>query len=223
MYCNSCGSLLENNSNFCSECGKPINLINNKKNEKIEKASVIIGTISIILVFIFQILTMPLSLVGIILGFKSLSKNNKKTGLILNCISFVLAIPIFFLYFYILNPANNIIGTWNCKPFNNGYFEDMEYVLTLKLNRDNTFYWNVFGEEDTNYFKGNYEYKKLNKRVGNAEYYLIILNGTELSTDGIKTYDDRKSEYEIAVDVVTKKEALLMNAYSYNMYVCFKN
>lgn len=189
--------------------------------------ALVIGIISLILVFIFQIFTMPLSFAGIIFGILSVKNNKKhKAGLILNIISFVIAIPILLLYYSILNsgPANPTVGTWDCKAFNNGDNEHLDYVITMKLNNDDEFKWNKYNDEKNNYVIGTYEFVDLHKtnNNGSANYYSLKLTGEEFVSDGVVQTEPYKSEYEMGI-INGTDEAILMNVYSYNMYYCHRN
>lgn len=237
MYCSKCNNEIKFGEKFCSRCESEISdnglnpqNINNNCNNKSKSnwkniTSLVIGIISLITVFIFQIFTMPFSLIGIVFGVLSFKNNKKhKAGLILNIISFVIAIPIFMLYSNILEsmPSNPLIGTWNCKNFD-GSGEGDSYVVTVKLNNDNNFLWEKYGETANNYVIGTYEFTDLHKtnNSGNGHYYSVILNGDEYVNDGILQNEVYKSTYEVAVD--EEGTALFMNVTTYNMYACYRS
>ena len=209
-----------------------INTLNNNINENKSSTwknttSLVIGIISLVLVFIFQIFTMPLSFTGIIFGILSVKNNKKhKIGLILSIISFVIAIPIFFLYDSILNtqPLNPTVGTWDCKAFNNGDNEHLDYVITMKLNNNDEFKWNKYNDEENNYIIGTYEFEDLHKtnNNGSANYYSLKLTGEEFVNEGVLQTEAYKSEYEMGI-INGKDEAILMNVYSYNLYYCYRS
>jgi len=119
MYCSRCGNFVNEPSKFCSRCGSPLNneyfdnsnVKANKTQSKMVSASIAIGVLSLTLVFIFQVFTIPLSVIGIILGVIGFTKTKAKTGLILNSVSFFLAVPLLLIYVFIFNPANDVIGT----------------------------------------------------------------------------------------------------------------
>lgn len=199
----------------------------------LKTASKVIGIVSIISVFIIQIFSMPISLVGLILGI-IYSKKNKKvcSGLILNAIAFVIAIPILLIYGKLFGldqkPVDNVIGTWNCKAFNNGYYEDLDYVVTFKVNKDNQFLWSKYNDEQNNYVYGNYEFKDLEKKNNNGtfSYYSLTLNGEEYINNGQLQTEEYKSKYEMGVsknrdENDNEPDAILMNETTYNMYACF--
>ncbi len=106
MFCQNCGSILKDGANFCGHCGKEIirnNYVSNVSNVQISNptdgkatASLIIGILSVIFSFIFNILALPLPIIGLILGINSKGKGGSKTaGIVLNLISFVIIIVMF--------------------------------------------------------------------------------------------------------------------------------
>ena len=229
MYCSRCGNYVNKPSKFCSRCGSLLsneysNNSNIKVKSQVSSASVAVGALSLTLVFIFQVFTIPLSVIGIILGVIGFTKTKSKTGLILNSVSFFLAVPLLLIYVFVFNPANDVIGTWNCKNFNNGYYEELDYVVTFKLNRDNSFSWSKYSDEENNHVYGDYELEKLNKTngAGTAQYYSIILNGDEFVEDGNFQDEKYRSEYEMGLNKENNSEAVLMNVYSYRIYACFR-
>ncbi|NLD79131.1 MAG: zinc-ribbon domain-containing protein [Mollicutes bacterium] len=202
-----------------------VDVNNTKKSNWKKTTSLVIGIISLVLVFIFQIFTIPLSIVGLVFGIISVKENKKnKVGLILNIISLGLAIPILLLYLNLLGMGSNpTIGTWDCKAFNNGY-EDLEYIITMKLEKNNKFKWNKYNDEKNNYVIGEYEFIDLHKtnNNGTASYYSIILTGDEFVDNGILQTEPYKSEYEMGI-IKNSDEAILMNVQTHNMYYCHRN
>ena len=201
--------------------------VSNNKNSKWKNTtSLVIGIISLVLVFIFQIFTIPLSIIGLVFGIMSVKENKKnKVGLILNIISLGLAIPILLLYSNLLGIGSNpTVGTWDCKAFNNGYNEDLEYIITMKLEKNNKFKWNKYNDEKNNYVIGEYEFVDLHKtnNNGTASYYSIILTGDEFVNNGVLQTEPYKSEYEMGI-IKNSDEAILMNVQTYNMYYCHRN
>lgn len=250
-FCANCGAKVENETSFVVENNiiennvnqnpevkqnfesqpqtNGINLVdvnNTKKSNWKKTTSLVIGIISLVLVFIFQIFTIPLSIVGLVFGIISVKENKKnKVGLILNIISLGLAIPILLLYSNLLGMGSNpTIGTWDCKAFNNGYNEDLEYIITMKLEKNNKFKWNKYNDEKNNYVIGEYEFIDLHKtnNNGTASYYSIILTGDEFVNNGILQTEPYKSEYEMGI-IKNSDEAILMNVQTYNMYYCHRN
>ena len=246
MYCKNCGKTLSQEENFCTNCGAKVeneinsitesNIIQNqfdinnqyvdnnvKKSNWKSTASLIIGIISLLLVFIFLIFTIPLSIIGIVFGIMGIKEN--KAGLVLNIISLVLPIPLFLVYTSLLGIGSNpALGTWDCKAFNNGYNDDLEYIVTMKLEENNKFIWSKYNDGKNNYVSGNYEFVDLYKTNpgGTANYYSITLIGDEYVNDGILQTEPYKSEYEMGI-IKDADEAVLMNTKTYNIYYCHRN
>lgn len=199
---------------------------NKKDNNWKNTVSFVIGIVSLVLVFLFQILTMPLSIVGLVFGILAIRENKKhKIGLILNIISLILAIPMFMLYSNIFEstPINQAVGTWDCKKFD-GAGAGSDYVVTMQLNNDNEFIWNKYNDAQNNYVIGTYEFEDLHKTNygNNANYYQITLNGEEFVNDGELQSEVYKSKYEMGI-LKNTDEAILMNVNSYNMYYCYRS
>jgi len=242
MYCKNCGNNLNQGEKFCTNCGTRIDNIQNQQgsinniNTQIKSSwkntvALVIGIISLVLVFIFQIFTIPLSIVGIVFGILSL-KNNKKhfVGLILNIASLVLAVPILIFYSFVFDiplynqNVNPAVGIWNCKSFNNGNFEELDYIISMELDNDYRFKWSKYNDGSNNYVVGNYEFKDLNKtnNAQTADYYSIKLIGDKYVSDGVIQTEKYSSEYEIGI-LRDSNEAIMINPYTYNMYYCYRN
>lgn len=219
-----------NNVSYQENYAQNQNLNNNqiRKNSSWQNTiSIVIGIVTLASVFIFQIFTMPLSIIGIVFGVLSFKNNKKhKIGLILNIISFAIAIPIFMLYSSIFEsrPINPTIGTWDCKSFNNGDNENLDYIITMKLNNENKFMWNKYNDAKNNHVIGTYEFTDLHKtnNNGSASYYSIKLIGEEYVNDGVLQTESYISEYEMGIAKNTD-EAVLMNIYTYNIYYCYRS
>lgn len=239
MQCRNCGKVLNQGEKFCNNCGEKVenetsfafendsnqinsNINNIAKSDNKRDISKIIGIISLVLVFIFQIFTIPLSIVGLVFGIKSFKQDrNNKTGMILNIISLGLVIPIFILYSKIF--ANPVVGTWNCKKFTNGSYENAEYLVTFELEKSNKFRWSKYSDGKNNYVIGKYEYADLHKTNDDrtANYYSITLKGDEFVNNGVLQTEPYNAKYEMGI-IKNKNEAILMNTQTYNMYYCYK-
>lgn len=104
MYCTNCGNKLNNNDNFCNNCGEKRvelenvnvnnNNVNNNNSNGMKIASIILGSISIVgsLMFIFAPFCFILSIIGLILGICALKKGKNVSGILLSSIGFVLSI-----------------------------------------------------------------------------------------------------------------------------------
>ena len=119
---------------------------------------------------------------------------------------------------------NYVAGKYNCKSFD-GSGEKDEFIVRFELNDDNTFMWGKYNETDKNYVKGRYTFSDLNKTNGDRSYayYNVKLDGDEYYNEGIKQDEDYNSEYEFGITAVaTKKQGILMNTKTYNMYYCYE-
>ena len=244
MYCKNCGNELKENEAFCGMCGTKVAIddtsdisqnsnlninnqnFNRKNNKRKNNISFVIGIVSLILVFIFQIFTIPLSVIGIVLGILALKENKKnKIGLILNIISLILAIPLFIFYSNILESTtvDQAVGTWDCKKFD-GAGVGSDYVVTMQLNNDNEFIWNKYNDAKNNHVIGTYEFVDLHKTNNdkNINYYQLTLNGEEFVNNGELQNEIYKSKYEMGIFKDTN-EAFMMNVNTYNMYYCYKS
>ena len=122
MYCSNCGAKFNEEENYCANCGKlinehkPITIGNN--NEGARSASIVLGILSLvgIFIFIFAPISLILSIIGLILAIKS-SKTYKNTaGIVINAISLflsciitaIIALIIMFSYNIIKNDFGNI-------------------------------------------------------------------------------------------------------------------
>lgn len=216
-----------NQSNYYSNQNLNNNQNFDKKNKNWkDNASFVIGVVSLIAVFIFQIFTIPLSIVGLVFGILAIKENKKyKVGLILNIMSLILAVPVFMLYSSILklSPANQVIGTWDCKNFS-GTDVSSDYIVTIQLNKDKKFMWNKYNDAKNNHVIGTYEFEYLHKTnySDNVFYYQITLNGTEFVYNGEVQSDDYIAKYEMGLSINTT-EAIMINTNSYNMYYCYKS
>ena len=233
MQCKKCDNKIEKGEEFCKSCEPITEQMAIKHNDLVSSESNLgntskkIGIVCLSLVLIFQILIIPVAIVGLVLGLKAKKETGlKNKGILFNTISLVVAIPIFIIYFnFLFNPINPIVGTWNCKSYGNSK-ESSNYVVTLKLNRNNTFVWNKYGDEKNNYIKGKFEYKYVNKENNSNGYfyYSITLNSEEFVEDGKLQTNKYKSQYEMGVGTALSKTrgmAVLINVSSYNMYYCY--
>ena len=266
MYCPKCGNQNEENVKFCSKCGASLTEEKKevKNKEGLGKASLVIGIISLILSFtciilIPIIISLPLSILGLVLGIVNVAKKGKKfAGIILN----VLAIINSFILGFIVAPIilslgifagvaseaskegsdtnkflnqlyneldrstsdNYVAGNYNCKSFD-GSGEKGDYIVRFELNENNTFMWGKYNDTSRNYVRGTYTFEDLKKKNGSGEYsyYNIKLTGSEYYNDGVKQDEPYGSEYEFGITAVdTKKQGILMNVKTYNMYYCYE-
>ena len=249
MYCNNCGTENEKETKFCVKCGKELG----KKSEGLGIASMILGIISIVLSFIITVVTLPLSITGLILGIVNKAKGGKKiSGIVLNAISIFLSIVLIFVYLFIgigifsavisdpevrkelenlerdidrYSSTNYVEGEYNCKSFD-GNGATGSYIVRFELDDDMTFMWGKYGDTYKNYVKGTYTFKDLDKKnaAGNYSYYNIKLDGDVFYKDGVKQTEPYASEYEFGITKDNgKKQGIIMNTKTYNMYYCYED
>ena len=209
MYCTNCGTKVEQNDKYCSCCGNEINQ-NNNSNHKPPKSketniSLILGIIACCLFFI-PIISIPLAIIAIVLGITNRNKQ-KITGPILGIISIILTIGMYTLMILLIK---NIFNE-ELKPFIENTFEQLiEEKLEINGNtfiaddnsiiefsNDGSYHWQTNRED--NYNKGTYtvytgllgyNYASSNLEKFNSyeydirDFYLIIMNPTEIMVDG---------------------------------------
>lgn len=149
-------------------------------------------------------------------------KTNNKLKKILSGL-IILSIIIIILILLFSKPNNSVVGIWDCKPFNSGQNQDLEFIITMELHNDNKFKWNKYNDANDNYVIGKYEFEDLHKtNHGNtAKYYSIKLMGEEYVSEGILQDEEYESKYEMGI-LNDSNEAILMNIHTYNMYYCFR-
>ena len=262
MFCPKCGKQNEENVKYCSKCGASLTeekkeIKNQKGNEGLGVASLVIGIISILFALTLNIWTIFIPVIGLILGIVNKATGHKKfSGIVLNIISIVLSIIMFFVWTIILGVAigktaeeaskegsdtnkffnqlyneidrstsdNYVAGKYNCKSFD-GTGEKGDYIVRFELNDNNTFMWGKYNDTARNYVRGTYTFEDLKKKNASGEYayYNIKLTGSEYYNEGVKQTEVYASEYEFGITAVgTKKQGILMNTKTYNMYYCYE-
>jgi hypothetical protein len=86
--------------------------------------------------------------------------------------------------------------------------------------------WGKYGDTYNNYVKGTYTFKDLDKKnaAGNYSYYNIKLDGDVFYKDGVKQTEPYASEYEFGITKDNgKKQGIIMNTKTYNMYYCYED
>ena len=237
MKCVNCGSDNPNNSSFCTNCG--VTLSNPNKNNN-TSVGFILGIISIVSLFIFPIITIPLSIIGFILSITNKEQSNRTAGIVLNTVSFLIClvfvlfvfsalnlvfhgfrdfdINTLFRYLNITDINEEMIGTWDCTSFGNRGND--EYILTYELYKDGTFKWYKYDDEINNHVYGKYDMSEVEKDETTLtnRFVKLHLKSTEFIENN-KDSGPYESTYEVAIDT-DKKEQVLINEKTYNMYFC---
>lgn len=260
MFCKKCGSTLPEGTIYCSNCGEKIepiennnssvninnnqvnnntfNSLNSANSNKPDKASVVIGIISIVLSFVFSVLVIPLAIIGLVIGI--VKKPSNIAGIVLNAIAIV--IPIFILATVInssefqealdkfrngiteTTSSNAVSGKYNCTGVDD---HKDEYLITLHLNNDNTFLYGPYGKLDNNYAKGTYTFEDENKTnaSGQYKYYMVTFTGSkdDFIIDGKPSEKDFTAKMEFGItNSKLKKEGVVLFVSSYNTYYCYE-
>ena len=241
MYCSKCGKKLE--KGVCPNCKNSVEI---KRDESLGIVSLVIGIISLMLSILINILVLPLAVMGLILGIINRVTTGKRiSGIVLNAISIVLSFVIFVGIIFLVATSdktydflnklynelkystenNYVSGNYSCKNFD-GSSDMGEYIVTMKLNKDGSFLWAKYGDEENNYVKGNYTFKDLEKtnNSGDYKYFDVDLDGEEFVSEGTVQGEEYKSSYEFGITGKnTKKEGIIMNKATYNMYYCYED
>ena len=108
MICRICGKEISENSNFCDNCGNPINPaaqppIPEQKFINYEKRAITLGIIGIVISFIFSIVGCIVSGFGIYYGSKEYKFTGKTSGLILSIIGMICSVIATLIGFWLLD------------------------------------------------------------------------------------------------------------------------
>ena len=205
MYCPKCGEKNEEGVKYCCKCGALLNEKEKNKKESLGTASLVIGIISLILsftciVFIPLFITIPLSIIGLVLGIVNKAKKGKKiSGIILNILAFIISIICFIISIVLIgafiDETSDNIDTDKFKNSLNQFYNELEretsnnyvegkydcksfdgsgekedYIVHFELDDDMTFLWGKYNDTDNNYVKGTYTFKDLEKTNGDRSY-----------------------------------------------------
>ena len=224
-----------------------------KKGGGLALISIIIGLVSFVLYMVLCVLivtvktpmlalitisiTLILTIAGAILGIVSKPNDTKKVvGIIINIISFVIAICMFFLVILKVDMfnklysvssvknVNDVSGYYNCTSVNS---QNKEYLITLDLNADNTFLYGPYGGLENNYAKGTYTYidEEKTDNSGRYKYYKLHLTApaSNFVIDGVPSASDFNSNMEFGLTTVDgKREGVIMFIHNYKMFYCYE-
>ena len=192
-FCSKCGAENNEGVKFCSKCGNSLtNEIKEegKKKEKMATASMVIGIIALVLsvtcvVFVPIFLSIPLAIVGLVLGIVNLCKKGKRfSGIILNSASILISIIMAFVVFPILIAAVGI-GAFTEEAGKDG--SDINKAL-------NKFYNELERETSDNYIAGKYNCKSFSGS-GESSNYIVRLELNRNNTFLWGKYGDTKNNY----------------------------
>ena len=219
MYCKNCGNKLNVGDKYCNGCGNDIKENNNVnrtfKETSSPNISLIFGIIACCLFFV-PFISIPLAIVAIITGITN-RKNQKSTGTVLGIISITLTIGMYILIFSFFKLIIKDMKPLIENSFEELIKEEIEISVNTFIASDNSiiefsnngnYYW--YTNKENNYNKGNYTlYKNLEaynyakSNLNNFNYYnydiddfyLIIMNPTEIMVDGIIVNDTNTVYY----------------------------
>lgn len=250
-FCSYCGNNIDNglntqsvdlNNNQSNNLYVQKNNVNSSNSEdKFGLISLIIGIISLVIVLSWESFGFILGIVGLILGIISKNKDKKKKiGIILNIVALILGIGTitfpknneFFSQLHneldYSTSSNYVAGTWNCSKFDGTSSVGEAYTVTMKLNKDNSFVFGEYGDLSNNHAGGTYTFedeKDKNESTNNGyKYFIINMSGdsNDYLIDGVSQNRAFDAKFEIGITSVdSKKQAILMNYYTYQMYSCY--
>ena len=163
MYCPKCGTKNDENVKFCSKCGASLTEekkeVKKKESEGLGIASIVIGIVSIIFALIFNIWTIFIPIIGLILGIVNKALRHKKfAGIVLNAIAIVLSVIMFFVWTVILGIA---IGETAKEASRDG--SDLNKTL-------NQIYNEIDRSTSDNYVAGKYNCKSFDGAGAKGDY-----------------------------------------------------
>lgn len=247
-FCGSCGSPVEEISDAVETIqstdvnNQNVYSASNEKKDSLAMISLILGIVAVILVFLSMPIGIFVAVVGLILALITKIRGKVRGfGIGLN-IAVIFISAVAFIFNVVLSPEtlnqlyneldystsdNYITGTWNCSKFD-GSGADKDYSVTMKLNSDKSFVFGQYGDLSNNHAGGTYTFedeKTKNENTSNGyKYFLIDMTGNsdDYIVDGVKQDRSFNAKFEIGITSVnTKKEAILMNYYTYQMYYCY--
>lgn len=131
MYCNNCGTKINNDNKFCTNCGINLKPIKAKEDSTLKIASIILGGIGIFanLTIIFSLIGFVISLIGLILGIIATKKEKNIIGIVLNSVAIFLSITMVSIFILILRFAFETPEEFVEETIPNQYYEKFDDVL----------------------------------------------------------------------------------------------
>lgn len=127
-----------------------------------------------------------------------------------------------------VNVKNVVAGTWNCVNGAIGTNDPTKFYTTIKLNKDMTFEYGLYGSLMNNHFSGTYTYEDEHKKnnSGDFSYYMVSFDTEEVYVDGEeKDIETTGGLSDMEIGITTGedgKEAITMFTSSNNMYYCYE-
>lgn len=218
----------QSNNNLIKDYG-----LNTTNKETLGTVSLILGIISLVLAYPLNILILPLAITGLILGIINKRKKGKKiAGIVLNVISLFIIVIMIIISVFVLKSggfnfsslSNPVTGEYYCTGVDSN---TDKYLITLHLNKDNTFLYGPYGDLKNNYAIGTYIYEDEHKTNGNREYkyYMVTMEGPkeDFIINGSSSENDFNSKMEFGITSKNgKKQGVIMFVNTYNMYYCYE-
>ena len=197
MRCEKCGYENLETNNYCISCGEPLNKIK----EEVVTPEVVSSNKkkSKAPIVIICIVGGVLLLVVLILFILSYFKGDKFVVGEYRCISY---------------PSS--LGDYNSNELMENFYSDD--AIIYKFNADGTFTTNM-GTDGL--VKGTYEIKEKSKKTLGEER-IILMTSNYRKLDGVEYTDPYTTEFSLVRDNTNRKEYVMMNVVTYNMYACLK-
>jgi len=233
MKCQYCGSMMNNDDIYCSNCGNNLTIGNNFNNHNqyqypnpninqnnlgqggynyppMQPKKTSTATILLSIFGFFWFIVIGFIVLCVIIGILAYD-NTKNTTL-------GHPEPIDIEDFEFKKTIDDIIGTWHCSDS----FASTEYISTARFENDMTFAWSKFDDEKNNHIYGEFKFEDLHKKDSNEvyNYYLIKLNGEEYVKDSIIQNEEFKANLEIGIDINDKSKAIMIEANTPDIFYC---
>jgi len=229
MICNKCGTQNADNSKYCLGCGneltsnvQPMNNQTNMYSQPVQQP------VAPVQQPVQQIVQQPMYNQQPVYNQAMYGQPKKSNaGLIIGIVVGVVVLGFVGLAVLgtIVTKAYPVAGKWDCKSFD-GSGPKGDYIVTFDLGYDKKFTWEKYGDGTNNHVKGSYTFEKVDKSNNNTEYkyYKVNLEGDEYINNGQIQTEVYKSQYEMGIldNKDGKRQAVLINPYTYRMYYCYE-
>ena len=240
MICNKCGTQNADNSKYCLGCGselisnnQPMNNQMNMYNQPVQQPMMQqqpvapVAPVAPVQQPVQQIVQQPMYNQPVY--NQAMYGQPKKTnvGLIIGIVVGVLVVGFIGLAVLgtIATKAYPVVGKWDCKSFD-GTGANGDYIVTFDMGFDKKFTWEKYNDGTNNHVKGKYTFEEVQKSNNNTgyKYYNIKLDGEEYINNGVKQTEDYNAQYEMGIidNKDGKRQAVLINPYTYRMYYCYE-
>ncbi len=181
--------------------------------------SLVLGIVSVIGVFIFGSLIVPIAIVGIILGVIHKKQTNKKSlGLYLSIIGIIISILINTLTPWFL-PKKSLTGKWMCGSYDG--VSPQKYPYSVNFNKNNIFSWYAVDDKNTLNIEGTYTVTRVNNEneYKRGTFYTVEMSTNNRTVSGETHTDTFNITYNTAV---VHNEMVLTNINNLSLYFCIR-